>query len=138
MKFIREQTKPGGKSFYVMTDGDKVKMYGTVSYIEMTRPNKIVYTQQFCDEHEKMSRHPMAPTWPATMLTTVKLTAEGPERTRVTVTWEPCGDATREEVEAFALEVEAQARIYGELPLSVIRRHILTEQINIELEREAA
>lgn len=45
---------------------------------------------------------------------------------------------TEQEVEAFATEVEAQARIYGELPLSVIRRHILTEQINIELEREAA
>jgi hypothetical protein len=57
--------------------------------------------QQFCDENEKVSRHPMAPTWPATMLTTVNLTAEGPDRTRVTVTWEPHGATTREELETF-------------------------------------
>jgi uncharacterized protein YndB with AHSA1/START domain len=60
-----------------------------------------VYTQQFCDESEKVARHPMAPTWPETMLTTVKLAAEGPDRTRVTVTWEPHGATTPEELEAF-------------------------------------
>ena len=43
----------------------------------------------------------MAPTWPATMLTTVELTEEGPDRTRVTVTWEPHGPTTREELETF-------------------------------------
>lgn len=47
---------------------------------------------------------------------------------------------TPEEVEAFAQEVAAQERAYGTLPLAVIRRHILTEQIAIELDqmREAA
>jgi hypothetical protein len=35
------------------------------------------------------------------MLTTVKLSEEGPDRTRVTVTWEPHGATTREELEAF-------------------------------------
>ncbi len=43
----------------------------------------------------------MAPTWPATMLTTVTLTPEGPEQTRVTVMWEPYGAVTREEIETF-------------------------------------
>ena len=43
----------------------------------------------------------MMPTWPATMLTTVALTAEGPDRTRVTVTWEPYGATTPEELETF-------------------------------------
>lgn len=41
---------------------------------------------------------------------------------------------TPEEVEAFAKEVEAQAAFYAVLPLSVIRRHILTEQVAIQLD----
>jgi uncharacterized protein YndB with AHSA1/START domain len=35
------------------------------------------------------------------MLTTVTLTEEGSDRTRVTITWEPYGDATAEEVDMF-------------------------------------
>jgi Activator of Hsp90 ATPase homolog 1-like protein len=62
-------------------------------YLQIEKPHRRAYTQQFCDENEKISRHPMAPTWPETMLTTVDLAAEGPDRTRVTVTWEPCGPA---------------------------------------------
>lgn len=45
---------------------------------------------------------------------------------------------TEQEVEAFAREVEKQAEAYGRLPLSVIRRHILTEQVAIEFEALAA
>jgi hypothetical protein len=41
---------------------------------------------------------------------------------------------TVEEVEVFAQEVEAQAAAYAVMPLSVIRRHILTEQVAIEFE----
>jgi hypothetical protein len=48
----------------------------------------------------------MAPVWPAMMLTTVKLDADGPEGTRVTVTSEPVGDVTADELKAF---VEARA-----------------------------
>jgi len=43
----------------------------------------------------------MAPTWPETMLTTVEFAEEGPNRTRVVVTWQPYGSATREEMETF-------------------------------------
>ena len=41
---------------------------------------------------------------------------------------------TVEEVEAFAQEVEAQAAAYAVMPMSVIRRHILTEQVAIQLD----
>jgi uncharacterized protein YndB with AHSA1/START domain len=101
MEFIRSDIKPGGSTFYFMTGGAHVKMYGRAQYMEIRNPDRIVYTQQFCDENEKVSRHPMAPTWPETMLTTVKLSEEGPDRTRVTVTWEPYGATTREELETF-------------------------------------
>ena len=101
MEFKRADIRPGGSNFYLMTNGQGVNMYGRADYLEIVKPSRIVYTQQFCDEHEKLLRHPMAPTWPATMLTNVEFTAEGPDQTRVTVTWEPYGDVTREELETF-------------------------------------
>jgi uncharacterized protein YndB with AHSA1/START domain len=101
MHFIKSDIKPGGSTFYVMTGQGDVKMYGRAKYLQIEKPDRIVYTQQFCDENENVSRHPLSPTWPETMLTTVQLTAEGPDRTRVTVIWEPHGATTREEVETF-------------------------------------
>lgn len=101
MSYLRADVRVGGSSFYVMTNGSNVTMYGRASYLEMDKPNRLIYTQQFCDEHENISRHPMAPTWPETMLTQVQFTAETPDRTRVTVTWEPHGVVTAEELATF-------------------------------------
>jgi uncharacterized protein YndB with AHSA1/START domain len=101
MQFIRADIRPGGGTFYLMSGGD-VRMYGRAEYLKIEKPGRIVYTQQFCDENENTSRHPMAPTWPETMLTTVELTEEGPDQTRVTVTWEVHGAASREEIDTFA------------------------------------
>jgi hypothetical protein len=48
----------------------------------------------------------MAPTWPALMYTRVHLEEEGPDRTRVTITWEPYSEASPEEIATF---VQARA-----------------------------
>lgn len=101
MEFLKADIRPGGSTFYRMTDGTSVTMYGRANYLEIEKPARIVYTQEFCDEKGNLSRHPKAPTWPAAMLTTVKLAEEGPDRTRVTVTWEPHGRTTREEIDTF-------------------------------------
>ncbi len=100
MEFVKADIRPGGKTLFFMHGGD-VKFYGRTEYLEIDQPHRLVYTQQFCDEHENLSRHPGAPTWPETMLTTVALAAEGPDQTRVTVTWQPHGACTREALEAF-------------------------------------
>lgn len=101
MQFIRSDIKPGSSSFYFMAGNGGTRIYGRADYLQIRKPDSLVYTQQFCDENEKISRHPMAPTWPATMLTTVELSEEGPDRTRVTVTWEPYGATTPEELDTF-------------------------------------
>lgn len=101
MEFIRADIKPGGGSLYFMSNGADVKMYGRAKYLDIHKPDTIVYTQEFCDEHERLARHPLAPTWPATMLTTVNLRAESPTQTLVTVTWEITGAVTKEELETF-------------------------------------
>ncbi len=99
MEFVRADITPGGSTFYFMS-GNNIKMYGRAEYSKVEK-HQIVYTQQFCDEHENISRHPFAPAWPATMLTRVQLTEEGPEHTRVTITWEPYGETTQTELETF-------------------------------------
>ncbi|HEX4142041.1 MAG TPA: SRPBCC family protein [Pirellulales bacterium] len=104
MQFIRSDIRLGGSTFYFMTGkgpAGEVKMYGRAEYLQIEQPGRLVYTQQFCDDQENVTRHPMSPTWPATMLTTVELAAEGTDRTRVTVSWEPHGATTREELETF-------------------------------------
>ncbi len=101
MQFIHCDIKSGGSSFYVMTGQGNMKMYGRAEYLKIEKPERIVYTQQFCDENGNVSRHPMSPTWPETMLTLVQLAEEGPERTRVTITWEPHGAITPEELDTF-------------------------------------
>ncbi len=101
MQFVKADIRPGGSSFYCMTGNNDTKMYGRTEYLKFEKPNFIVYTQQFCDANEKVTRHPMSPTWPETMLTLVELAEEGPDQTRVTITWEPFGDITKEELETF-------------------------------------
>lgn len=101
MEYFRADIRPGGGSFYLMTAGDNLKMYGKTQYFKVEKPHLIVYAQQFCDEKENITRHPLAPTWPASMLTTVQLAEEGPDRTRVTITWECHGETTPEELDTF-------------------------------------
>lgn len=113
MTFIRADIKPGGSSFYYMDNDAGMKMYGRAEYLEVRSPDRLVYTQQFCDENEKLSRHPMAPTWPATMLTTVTLAEEGPDQTRVTVQWETYGPTTAEELETFIKAKAGMAMGWG-------------------------
>lgn len=101
MEFIRADIREGGNSFYKMTNHKDVTMYGKVMYHKIQKPDCLIYSQQFCDANENMSRHPFAPTWPETMLTHVAFTEEGPDQTRVTVTWTPCETATPEEIDVF-------------------------------------
>ena len=99
-RFFRGNITTGGSTFWCMDSAHGV-MYGQAKYLEVTRPTRLVYTQNFCDEQQNVIRHPMAPTWPEKMLTTVEFTAEDEGRTRITLTWEVYGDATPEERATF-------------------------------------
>lgn len=102
MELLQADIKVGGGTFYKMVWGNSgMALYGRARYLEILPPTSIIYTQQFCDENENISRHPMVPVWPETMLTHVTFDDETPNRTRVTVTWEPYGDVQPEELEAF-------------------------------------
>lgn len=108
MTFIEANISIGGASFYSMQADDAPngpsKMYGKMKYLEIEKPCLIVYTQIFCDKDGNISRHPYAPTWPETMLTTITLTEEVQNECRVTVEWEIHGAATAKERETFHKE----------------------------------
>lgn len=104
MKFFKADIKVGGSVFYMMSGDGGFHLYGKTNYLEIESPHRLVYTQQFCDENEKVCRHPMAPVWPETMMTVVTFAEEGPDKTRITITWEPSGVVTREELAAFIKE----------------------------------
>lgn len=101
INYLRAEIKSGGSAFYCMTGNDDTKIYGKASYLEIVKPSRIVYTQCFCDENENITRHPMAPTWPEMMKTTISLEAETSNKTRVTIKWEVVGEATPIERETF-------------------------------------
>lgn len=100
MQYIRADIKPGGESFFAMS-GNGMKFFGKAHYLVIDPPQRLVYTQQFCDQNENISRHPMAPLWPETMLTKVEFAPEGEGETRVTVYWTAYGEVAAEELATF-------------------------------------
>lgn len=103
MRFLRPDIGVGRTAVFAIS-GEHGTMHVRAEYHVIEAPSRIVYTQQFVDEHGQLAAAPGAPVWPATLLTTVLLTATAPDRTRVTVTSEPYGAATAAEVEAFMQE----------------------------------
>jgi uncharacterized protein YndB with AHSA1/START domain len=102
MELLRGAIKSGGSIFSRMY-GLGVEFYFRADYHEVSL-NRIVYAQQFCDENERVSRPPFASAWPENMLTTVTLTSESEDRTRVTVLSEPYGSTTADEQDFFNKE----------------------------------
>lgn len=103
MRFLRSEIATGKSTLFVIT-GERGTMHVRAEYLALEPPRRIVYAQQFVDEREQRAPAPGAETWPAMLRTTVLLTEEAPDRTRVTVTSEPLGETTPPEVEAFVRE----------------------------------
>jgi uncharacterized protein YndB with AHSA1/START domain len=101
MEFLRADIRVGGEAFYRMVAETGMTFYGSTHYLELSKPTRLVYDQKFRTETGEISRHPLAPLWPETMRTVVEFSEEGPNETRVTLTWEPEGKVTREEVDVF-------------------------------------
>lgn len=100
MEFFEADIRSGGSSFYKMGN-EHFSMYGRASYMKVERPHRLVYTQQFCDQDGNVSRHPMSPTWPETMLTHIHFTAPDANKTLIKVQWEVHGPATPDEMQTF-------------------------------------
>lgn len=109
MHFTRSEIAAGRSTLATMT-GEHGAAHVRTEYLEITKPARIVYTQQFVDEREQAVRPPWSDTWPLTLRNTVVFTEEAPERTRVTVTTEAHGEASPADVDAFANERPGMTR----------------------------
>lgn len=83
--------------YYMETPGGK--MWGKATYSEIHRPTRIVYVQSFSDENEGITAHPMSPTFPKQMRTTIAF-EEVDKKTKLTLTWVPV-HASDEEIATF-------------------------------------
>lgn len=107
--FLRSEIAPGRSTLFAMT-GAHGTVHVRTDYLAVEPPERLVFTQRFVDAEERRASPPGGDTWPETLRTTVLLTAEAPDRTRVTVTSEPYGEPTVAEVEAFVAERPGMTR----------------------------
>jgi len=92
--------RPGGVYHYGLRFPDGGEMWGKQLYQEVVPNERIVHLQAFSDAAGGITRHPMAPTWPALMHATTTFEDAGENRTRLTVSWTP-HEATAEEIAVF-------------------------------------
>jgi uncharacterized protein YndB with AHSA1/START domain len=91
----------GGIYHGAMRDASGRVMWAKVVYREIAPPERLVWEHSFSDETGALTRHPLSPTWPLKLLTTVTFDAIAGDKTKVTLVWLPL-DATEEERQTFA------------------------------------
>jgi uncharacterized protein YndB with AHSA1/START domain len=89
----------GGVYHYGMRAPNGQVMWGKWTFREIVAPERLVVVVNFSDADKGVTRHPMAPTWPLSTLSTTTLTPEG-KGTRMTLVWHAL-DASDEENASF-------------------------------------
>jgi uncharacterized protein YndB with AHSA1/START domain len=90
----------GGTYHGAMRDELGRIMWAKFVYREITAPERLVWVHSFSDEAGGLTRHPLSPSWPLELLTTVIFAEEPGGKTRVTLRWAPI-NATPEEQKTF-------------------------------------
>ena len=99
VKSAKQDLRPGGSLHTCMVTPDGHEMWGKMVYREIAQPEKLVYANSFSNEKGELTRHPLSPTWPLEMLTTVVFKDLG-GKTEITLTWAPM-NASDEEKATF-------------------------------------
>lgn len=99
IQFSKFNLHPQGVTHYCMIGADGSQLWGKIVYEEIIKPKEILYSQFFSDQNEGVTRHPMAPTWPPEMQTSVIFEEVG-RKTKITLTWTPV-NPTPEELATF-------------------------------------
>jgi uncharacterized protein YndB with AHSA1/START domain len=96
--------RPGGVFLYGMTAPDGSDMWGKFVYREIAAPKKLVFIVSFSDPKGGTTRHPMSPSWPIEILSTVSFDVhrdKAGDKTRVTVQWLPADTSSDIERKTF-------------------------------------
>lgn len=90
----------GGTYHAAMRGGDGPLMWAKFVYRDIIAPERLVWVHSFSDEAGGLTRHPLSPTWPLQLLTTVTLEDAPGGKTGLTLRWSPL-NASAEERETF-------------------------------------
>jgi uncharacterized protein YndB with AHSA1/START domain len=102
----------GGIYHYGMQTPDSKVMWGKHVYRESVPPQKLVFINSFSDEAGRLTRHPLAPTWPMQMMSTFTFDEQPGGKTKFTVRWAP-HEATDEERKTFDAGHDSMTQGWG-------------------------
>jgi uncharacterized protein YndB with AHSA1/START domain len=91
--YCKLDLRPGGLMHYCLRAPDGSEIWGRFAYREIVKPERLVWINAFSDKDGGLTTHPMSPTWPREMHTTVTFKALG-GKTEVTVEWLPVEGST--------------------------------------------
>ena len=80
--------RPGGIFHYRMRYINGQDMWGKFVYREIVAPERLVFINSFSDAEGGLTRHPLSPTWPLEMVSTLTL-SEHEGTTTLTMQWIP-------------------------------------------------
>lgn len=94
--------RAGGSYHYGLRTPDGHEMWGLWLIREVVAPERLVTVNSFSDATRGLTRHPMAPTWPAYTLSVIQLAEHAGlgRGTTLTLSWQPY-EATPEEIVTF-------------------------------------
>ena len=92
--------RAGGSYHGALRDETGRIMWAKFVYRAIEAPKRLVWVHSFSDQAGGLTRHPLSPTWPLELLTTVTFEDVGNGQTKVTLHWTPL-NATPEEQKTF-------------------------------------
>jgi uncharacterized protein YndB with AHSA1/START domain len=87
----------GGTYHGAMRGPDGKVMWAKFIYREIVPPRRLIWEHSFSDEAGGLTRHPLSPTWPLRLLTTVTLADAPGGKTALTLTWSPLDPSPQEQ-----------------------------------------
>jgi uncharacterized protein YndB with AHSA1/START domain len=93
----RIDLRPGGTCHCGMRTPDGQVMWAKFVYREIAPPQRLVWVHSFSDEAAGITRHPLSPTWPLEMLTTVTFEEAPGGKTNLTIRWSPINASAAEQ-----------------------------------------
>lgn len=108
--FSKLDFRVGGTYHYMNKFAGK-EMWGLATYETIEEPAKLVFVQQFSDKDRGLTTHPLAPTWPKRLRTTVNLQDFG-AKTLISLYWKPV-DPTETEMKTFQAAMDGMKGGWG-------------------------
>jgi uncharacterized protein YndB with AHSA1/START domain len=102
----------GGTYHGAMRDPAGRVMWAKFVYREIVAPDRLVWVHSFSDENGGLTRHPMSPTWPLELLTTVTFEDAPAGKTKLTLRWSPI-NASEDERKTFEAARDSMGQGWG-------------------------